>query len=389
MSVQPGINVLLKEYQQLIHGKRVGLITNPTGITAQAISSIDILSRLQGSKLTALFAPEHGIRGDIFAGENVDTYTDKKTGVPVYSLYGKTRKPTPDMLQEVDVFVFDIQDVGARYYTYVYTMAYAMEAAKENGIPFIVLDRPNPINGIVVDGPILDPRFSSFIGLYPIPVVHGLTVGELALLFNTEFKINCELHIVPLKGWNRKMTFAETNLPWVMTSPHIPQSSTAWYYATTGFIGELHTICVGVGYTVPFEIVGTNWLDSDTLANELNRKQLAGVVFRPITFRPYYYIFKDQICQGVQLHITNVTEFSPVATGLHILSTIYTMYPCQTIFPNDADKPNSRLKMFYQAIGTDTVRTMIEQGNSAEEIIASWQDGLETFKKVREKYLLY
>jgi uncharacterized protein YbbC (DUF1343 family) len=267
-------------------------------------------------------------------------------------------------------------------------MAYAMQAAKEAEIPFIVLDRPNPINGILVEGPVLDPQFSSFIGLYPIPIVHGLTVGELGKLFNEEFDIHCDLHIVPLHGWKRKMTFADTRLPWIATSPHIPQSTTAWFYATTGFIGELHTICIGVGYTLPFEIVGASWINCDKLAEKLNRLNLSGVFFRPLSFRPYYYVFKDQICQGIQIHIINQNDFSPVATGLHILAAIYKMYPNQMIFPADTDKPG-RLKMFYQAIGSDTVHHMLMQGKSAEEIISRWQEGLEAFKKVRKKYLMY
>jgi uncharacterized protein YbbC (DUF1343 family) len=389
MGVKPGITVLSIEQKELIAGKRVGLITNPTGVTPTLISSADAIAKIKGAKLTALYGPEHGIRGDIFAGDTVETYTDAKTGVPVYSLYGKTRKPTKEMLDNIDALIFDIQDIGSRYYTYVYTMAYAMEATKEKGIPFIVLDRPNPVNGTLVEGPILDPKFSSFIGLYPIPIVHGLTVGELAMLFNQEFNIHCDLQIVPLKGWKRTMTFSETKLPWVATSPHIPQSSTAWYYATTGFIGELHTICIGVGYTLPFEIVGASWINGERLAKELNRKKLPGVMFRPLIFRPYYYIFKDQVCQGIQVHVTKLKEFSPVVVGLHILAAIYKLYPEQTIFPADLDSSGSRLKMFYQAMGSDLVQKMLEQGKSAEEIIASWNEGLELFKKVRLKYLIY
>jgi uncharacterized protein YbbC (DUF1343 family) len=389
MSIKPGISVLIKQQMNLIAGKRVGLITNPTGITSTLVSTADAIAKIKSVKLTALYGPEHGIRGDIFAGDNVETYTDKKTGVPVYSLYGKTKKPTDEMVANLDSLIFDIQDIGSRYYTYIYTMAYAMEAAKEKGIPFIVLDRPNPINGMLVEGPILDPQFSSFIGLYPIPIVHGLTVGELAQLFNQEFKINCNLQIVPLQGWKRDMTFADTKLPWVSTSPHIPQSSTAWHYATTGFIGELHTICIGVGYTLPFEIIGASWINGERLAIELNRQKLPGVRFRPVTFRPYYYIFKDQVCHGVQVHITKLKEFSPVATGLHILATIYKMYPGQTIFPADLDNSGSRLKMFYQAMGSDAVPKMLEQGKSAEEIIDCWQVELAQFKRIREKYLIY
>lgn len=389
MAVKPGISVLIKEQTNLITGKRVGLITNPTGITPTLVSTADAIAKIKGAKLTALYGPEHGIRGDIFAGDNVETYTDIKTRVPVYSLYGKTRKPIKEMLANIDVLIFDIQDIGSRYYTYVYTMAYAMEAAIENGLPVIILDRPNPINGTLVEGPVLDPNFSSFIGLYPIPIVHGLTIGELAQLFNQEFNIHCDLKIVPLIGWKRNMTFKDTKLPWVATSPHLPQSSTAWHYATTGFIGELHTICIGVGYTLPFEIVGASWINGEKLARELNRQRLPGVRFRPLTFRPYYYIFKDQVCQGVQVHITKLKDFSPVSTGLHILDTIYRLYPERTIFPADLDSPGSRLKMFYQAMGSNSVHKMLEQGKSVAKIIDTWNEKIDAFRKVREKYLLY
>lgn len=386
--VKNGLDVLIAKKLKLVKGRKVGIITNPSGVSVGLEQNVDLLLNA-GVKVTAIYSPEHGFRGAAKEGEKIESYTDAKTGLPVYSLYGANQKPSATILKNVDVIIYDLQDAGARFYTFISTLLNALAAVKEAGKSLLVLDRPNPINGHLVEGPVLDANFSSFIGLYPIPIVHGLTVGELAQLFNQEFNIQCELRIIPLKDWKRSMSFSDTKLPWVATSPHLPQSTTAWHYATTGFIGELHTICIGVGYTLPFEIVGACWIDGEKLAKELNRQTLPGVKFRPITFRPYYYIFKDQVCQGVQVHITKLKDFSPVTTGLHILATIYNMYPEQVIFPADLDNSGSRLRMFYQAMGSDSVHKMLIQGKSAAEIIDSWQEDLERFKKVREQYLIY
>ena len=382
-TVMPGVDVLLAEKLDLIKGKRVGLITNPTGVTATLQSTIDVLHRQPDVRLVALFGPEHGVRGDVEAGKRVASYTDEKTGVPVYSLYGKTRKPTSEMLREVDVLIYDIQDIGSRAYTYIYTLALAMQSAKEKDIPFIVLDRPNPLGGDLVEGPVLDVRFKSFIGMYPIPYIYGMTVGELARLFNEEFDIHCNLTVVPMRGWRRSMAFSNTGLEWVPTSPHVPHAKTAFFVAAVGCIGELHSVNEGVGYTLPFELIGAPWIDADDLARELNSRRLPGVHFRPVHYRPYYFSFQGQQLQGVQIHLLDAKTFRPMRIQIHILTALKKLYPGQNIFNTD------RIQSFYRAIGTDKVQKAIEAGKNADEIIAEWQPELQAFMKIRQKYLIY
>ncbi len=387
-SVQPpkvklGIDVLLEEKFDLIKGKKIGLITNSTGLTGQAESDIDVLHRHPGVQLIALFGPEHGIRGDIPAGEKVAQYQDQRTGLPVYSLYGATRRPTPAMLKDVEILLYDIQDIGSRAYTYIYTMAYAMEAARDAGIRFVVLDRPNPLGGDRVEGNVLDPKFSSFIGLYPIPQVYGMTVGELAQYFNAEFKIRCDLVVVPMSGWSRTMSFEATGLLWTPTSPHIPRATTPLFEAATGCMGELDTISEGVGYPLPFELVGAPWLDGQKLAAELNARHLPGVYFRPLYFRPYYLKFVNQQCAGVQIHLIDPAQFLPAHTQVHILTALQKLYPQQAIFKT------KRIDMFNKAFGTDQIQVAVERGDTAEQIIASWQPALTQFKANRQKYLIY
>jgi len=381
--VMLGNEVLLQDYLHLVQGKRVGLITNPTGVNSRLEPTIDVLAAHPQIQLTALFGPEHGVRGDITAGATVETFNDPRTGIPIYSLYGRTRRPTDDMLRNVDVLMYDIQDIGSRAYTYIYTMALAMEAARDKQIPFIVLDRPNPLGGLLVEGPVLDTVFSSFIGLYPIPFVYGMTVGELAQLFNREFGINCDLKVVPMKGWKRKMLYEDTGLEWVITSPHVPHARSARFAAATGIIGELQTIDIGIGYTLPFELTGEAWIDGERLARELNARQLPGIIFRPVHYRPYYFTRRDSDLQGIQLHITDLRRFKPQRTQIHILTAICKLFPDQPFFQTE------RTRSFDRAMGTDQVRLAAARGKSAEEIIAGWQKELDQFKQTRAKYLIY
>ena len=383
VAVKPGIEVLLEHKIGLVRGKRVGLITNPTGVNSALVSTVDLLYRHPDVELAALFAPEHGVRGDFHAGETVGQNTDIKTGIPVFSLYGKNKKPTPEMLHGIDILIYDIQDTGTRGYTYIYTMAYAMEAARENNIPFFVLDRPNPLGGNRVEGNVLEPDFSSFIGLYPIAQVYGMTVGELARFFNQEFRLDCQLTVIPMMNWRREMTFAETGLPWVPTSPHIPHAETVLFSAATGCIGELNTVSIGVGYPAPFELFGAPWIDADKLAHELNHRNLPGVFFRPIHFRPYYLHFKGEICSGVQIHIRDQAQFSPAKVQIHLLEAVIRLFPEQNILDTE------QITMFDSAFGTDKVRKALLNGKSAKEIIKEWQIDLEKFRKKREKYLIY
>lgn len=381
--VKPGIEVLLTEQLDLVRGKRVGLITNPTGVTSQLVSTIDALHAQPEVKLVALFGPEHGVRGDVSAGNHVADMVDARTGIPVYSLYGANKAPTPEMLRNIDVLVYDIQDIGSRAYTYIYTMALSMQAAAQKGIPFLVLDRPNPLGGDLIEGPILEERFKSFIGLYPIPFIYGLTAGELAQFLNKEFGINAQLTVVPMRGWQRYMLFEDTGLPWVLTSPHVPHASTVFYIAATGCMGELSFVNEGVGYTLPFEVIGHVWIDGYQLAAALNDLKLPGVLFRPLYYRPYYFGMKDQQLSGVQIHITNPRSFRPMLTQLHLLKTLLKLYPQQNIFNPE------RIRSFDQAVGTDSVRMGLQNGVSADSIYFSWKKDLAKYREQRKPYLLY
>jgi uncharacterized protein YbbC (DUF1343 family) len=382
--VKPGVEVLVAKHLHLLEGKRVGLITNPTGVTSDLTSTVDVLHGLPNVRLAALFGPEHGVRGDAFAGEKVGHSSDRKTGIPIYSLYnGPLAPPTPEMLQNVEVLIYDIQDIGSRAYTYIYTLALAIQGAAKAGIPVVVLDRPNPLGGNLIEGPVLNERFKSGIGLYPIPYIYGLTVGELANFFNDEFGIHANLTVVPMEGWRREMIFADTGLPWVLTSPHVPHPETVFHIAATGCIGELHSLSDGVGYTLPFELIGQTWIDPEKLAAELNGRNLPGVRFRPLYFRPYYFGFKDEQLAGVQIHLTNFREFLPMLTQLHILAAVRKLYPDQEIFNPE------RVKSFDRAMGTDQVRLALLRGDSPERIVASWEKDLASYRMKREGYLLY
>ncbi len=382
-AVKLGVDVLVEKYVDLIKGKHVGLITNHTGVNNQLKPTIDVLFELPEVKLVALFGPEHGVRGDAEGGEYIEGSIDEKTGLPVYSLYGKIRQPTSEMLKAIDVLIYDIQDIGSRAYTYIYTMAYAMQAAKEAHIKFMVLDRPNPMGGEKIGGNVLDPAFSSFIGLYPIPYIYGMTVGELAQLFNKEFNINCDLAVIPMQGWQRQMLWQNCGLMWVPTSPHVPHAETVFFVTTTGCIGELGTVSVGVGYTTPFELIGAPWLDGEKLAAELKTQHLPGVYFRPLFFKPFYSAFAKEPCRGIQIHILDLKKFEPASVQIHLLTAIKKLYPKQELFEK------KRISMFDKAFGTDQVRLKVQRGDSAESIMDDWGRQLEEFKKVRERYLIY
>jgi uncharacterized protein YbbC (DUF1343 family) len=384
-SFQLGVEVLLKDRIDLLKGKRVGLITNPTGVNQSLSSIVDSFSNHPDINLVALFGPEHGVRGSEEAGAYVPFYIDKKTGLPVYSLYGTTKKPTAEMLKNVDVLVFDIQDVGARFYTYIYTMAYAMEAAKENHIPIIVLDRPNPLGGTKVEGPVLDPNYASFVGMYPIALRHGMTVGELAEYFNKEYQIGADLTVVKMKGWKRNMYYDETPLQWVMPSPNMPTLDTALVYPGAALI-EGTNVSEGRGTTKPFELIGAPFIDGDELAQKLNALKLPGVLFRSAYFTPTTSKFTGQLSGGIQIHVTDRNSYQSVETGIAIVKTIHDLYPDQFTFR--AEDRNG-VSYFDQLIGNGWVRKAINNGTSLQEIEKQWQSELKEFKKTRKQYLLY
>lgn len=379
-----GVENLFRNHLDLLKGKKLGLLTNPSGVNRQLESTADLLFRHPDLNLTTLFGPEHGIRGAIHAGEKIDSEKDPETGLPVYSLYGKTRRPTEEMLRNVDVILVDIQDIGARSYTYIYTMAMVMESAALHNKEVVILDRPNPMGGLRVEGNVVHNGYFSFVGLYPLAYRHGMTIGELAKLFNSEFDINCTLTVIPMLNWKRDMYWSDTGLLWVPTSPHIPHWKSVLFYVATGTFGELHTLSEGVGYTSPFEMAAASWIEADTFADSLNALKLPGVIFRPIHFRPYYLRDKGKICQGVQLHLTDVRAFQPFITGLHIMKTAMTLYPGQDLFKN-----RNRLGMFNKVMGSDQIMKGLKAGKSVTQLEQEWQEELTDFLKIREKYLIY
>ncbi|MBN1488889.1 MAG: DUF1343 domain-containing protein [Phycisphaerae bacterium] len=385
--VKLGLEVWVERGFAPLAGKRIGLISNPTGVTSDLRSNIDVLHEAAESKLVKLFGPEHGLRGDIFAGENVIDTTDPKTGLPVLSLYGKTAKPTPEMLDGLDALVYDMQDIGARSYTYISTMGRAMEAAAENNIEFVVLDRPNPIGGNKIEGNILDLKFQSGVGRYPIPYLYGMTPGELAQMINGEGWLaegrKVKLHVIPMEGWRRDMWFEDTGLPWVMTSPHVPTAATAAMYAATGILGELHVVNEGVGYTMPFHMFGAPWLDAQSLAADLSARGLPGVLFRPLAYQVYYYKFKDEKCQGVQIYVTDPKAVELTAIQFHMMDIVRQKHPDHPLFGTNRDN------MFDKVCGTDRIRKAFLDGTPIADILAMWREGIEPFRQARAKYLLY
>jgi len=389
-AVQTGIEILRERGFDLLRGKRVGLITNPTGVDAKVHSTIDILFSTAEVKLVALFGPEHGVRGDHSAGDRVESYMDDRTKLQVYSLYGKTRKPTKEMLKGIDVLVYDIQDIGCRSYTFISTMGLAMEAAAEQGIEFVVLDRPNPLGGLRVEGNVVEKGFESFVSQYPIPYVYGLTCGELARMLNDEGMlangVKCKISVVPMKGWKRTMTFEQTGLVWVPTSPHIPTAATPMYYVGTGVLGELGVISEGVGYTLPFEVLAAAWIEPTRFAMRMNSLKLDGVLFRPITFKPFYGRHKDKELNGIQIHMTDYSKADLLSLQFMFLQIHNDLYPDKNPFEM-ADA--SALKGFDRVLGTDDVRKRFSKSMRFEDVKEYLNKDVEGFRKKSKGYHLY
>lgn len=387
--VKTGIEVLRENNFNILKNKNVGLITNPTGVDSKLRSTIDILHQAENVNLIAMYAPEHGVRGDYTAGERVDTYVDKATGVTVYSLYGKHRKPSPEMLKNIDILIYDIQDTGCRSYTYISTMGYAMVAAAENNIKFVVLDRPNPLSGNRVEGNIVEEGYFSMVSAFSIPYVYGLTCGELANMLNEEKMLpdekKCDLIVVEMQNWYRKMSFADTKLPWVPSSPHVPHKYSPFYYVASGMIGELGIFNIGVGYTLPFQIYSAKWLNPQTIANEMNKLNLPGVIFRPITFKPYYYHFNNEKLGGVQIHIIDHSKVNLMSMQFRFLEIVHKLYPEQGLF-SEATK---RHKMFDKVCGTDKIRKTFSKNYKFSDIEPILNKDIQNFKTKSKKYYLY
>jgi uncharacterized protein YbbC (DUF1343 family) len=384
-AVLTGIDVLIRDEFAPLKGKRVGLVTNPTGVTGDLKATVDVLASAPGVKLVALFGPEHGVRGDALAGETVGNAKDPRTGLTVYSLYGKTKKPTAAMLRNVDALVFDMQDIGSRSYTYITTMGLCMEAAADAGIPFYVLDRPNPIGGQRVEGNLVESGFKSGVSPYPIAYCHGMTMGELAQMLNGRGMLaggrKCDLRVIRMQGYRRSMRWEQTGLPWVPTSPHVPKPETAYFYAATGITGELPTVSIGVGYTLPFELCGAPGISPHALADALNRRKLAGFFFRPISYRPFYALFQGQTCGGVQIYLIDPDRAELTRLNFELLDAIRKVAP-RTLF-----KDSSR--MFDLVCGTDRVRKMFQAGRRPQEIWAAWNSSASAFRTARQPYLIY
>lgn len=386
--IKTGIEVLRDQNFKILEGKRVGLITNPTGVDSRLKSTIDILFEAKNIKLVALFGPEHGVRGDAHAGDKVDNVTDPKTGLPVYSLYGKTRKATPEMLKDIDVLVYDIQDIGCRSFTFISTMGLTMEVAAENNIEFVVLDRPNPLGGEKIEGNITEEPFISFVSQFKIPYIYGQTCGELARMLNEEnmLKKKCKLTVVKMKGWHRSMSWEQTGLEWVLASPHIPNKNSSYFYPVTGILGELGYLSIGVGYTLPFQIIGAPWINAEQFATSMNKLNLVGLEFRPIYFKPFYAVFKDENCQGVQIHILNYRKARLSEVQFYLMQELNKLYPDKAVF-NNANK--DRFNMFDKVSGSDQIRLLFAKNNSFEDIKDYWYKDVENYRKLSKKYYLY
>lgn len=382
-----GVDTFFKEgHDKRYRNNRIGLISNHTGVDKKLTPTIEVLRR-EGMQIVALFSPEHGWSGSGYAFENIkDGVVDR---LPVYSLHGKTRRPTAQMLRGIDLLIYDIQDIGARSYTYATTLFYVMEEAAKKNIPVLIFDRPNPINGLTVDGGMLEKKWRSFIGYVNVPYCHGMTIGELATFFNEEYAIHCDLKVIPMRGWKRAMTFKETGLTWIPTSPHIPEPDTPVFYLSTGIIGELDIVNIGVGYTLPFKVVGAPWIDADTFAAKLNSQNLPGVHFFPFHYRPFYGSMKNQECHGVLIRVTDSQRYRPLSVQYLLMGILKSLYPKKIkrcLEKADAGKK----KLFNLANGNDEIyRLMLNERYATWKMIGYQKIKREQFKKARIKYLLY
>jgi uncharacterized protein YbbC (DUF1343 family) len=383
-----GLDVLEQDGFAALEGKRVGLITNATGINRRLESNIDLLHRAPNVDLVALFGPEHGVRGDISAGDYVETYVDETTSVTVFSVYGATRKPTQEMLEGIDVLIYDIQDVGSRSYTFISTMGLAMEAAAEKGIEFWVLDRPNPLGG-KIEGNITEADYISFVSQFEIPYVYGMTSGELAQFLNGEGMltdgVQVDLHVVPMENWTRDMSFEATGLPWVPTSPHIPHRHTAIYYTATGIVGELHTLSEGVGYTMPFEIMGAPWINAQAMADRMNALGLEGVSFRPKTWRPYYGRHQGEVLHGVQFYIDDFSKVNIMSLQFLFMQEHHAMHPDKNPF----ETTEARIRMFDRVAGSSQVRELFAENFRYADVEPFLNKDVESFRERSRPYYLY
>ncbi|MBQ7771314.1 MAG: DUF1343 domain-containing protein [Bacteroidales bacterium] len=394
-TVRPGIEVLRDRGFDVLKGKKVGLVTNPSGVDSRLKSTIDILHEAPEVDLVALFGPEHGVRGDVYAGGKVEDAKDEATGLPVHSLYGSTRKPSPEMLEGIEVMVYDIQDVGVRSYTFISTLGLVMEACGERGIEVVVLDRPNPLGGNKIEGCVVEDGFYSFVSQYRIPYVYGLTVGELAMLVNEEGlnkgqkgnqeHVKCRLTVVPMEGWTRDMVYEDTGLPWVLPSPNIPFKDTPMYYTSAGICGELYGyLNIGIGYTLPFQVFGATWLDPDRLKERLDSYGLPGISFRTIWFKPFSGSQKGQLVKGLQYFFTDYEKARMTETQFHVMQAVTELYPDKKAF-----EVISGYGLFDKVCGTDYVRVEFSKRYKVSDIIDYWRKDEDSFRALSQRYHIY
>lgn len=401
--VRTGIEVLRDRHFDVLQGKRVGLVTNPTGVDSQLQSTVDILFEAPEVNLVALYGPEHGVRGNVHAGDVVNNEVDARTGITLYSLFGRTRKPTAEMLADVDVLVYDIQDNGCRSYTYISTLGMVMEACAEYDKELVVLDRPNPLSGLKIEGNLAEVGYISFVSQFRIPYLYGQTPGELALMLNAEASPEhavtgkglerdgalskpCRLTVIPMEGWHRSMTWDETGLEWVVASPHVQTGHTAYFYPQTGILGEFGYFNIGVGYTLPFELLGAEWLDAQLLADSANALNLPGIIFRPIYYKPFYSVGKGTQLQGVQIHLVDFHAAQLSAVQFHLLELIHRLYP-EHVFFEECDK--GRFRMFDQVCGTGFIRQQFSTTYRWADIESYWNKDVESYRLRSSKYYLY
>lgn len=393
--VKPGVEVLVERDFAPLKGKRVGLVTNPSGVDRYLNSTVDILFNAPGVELVALYGPEHGVRGDMYAGDKVADSRDAATGLPVHSLYGSTRKPTDAMLEGVDVIVYDIQDVGARSYTFISTLGLVMEACAQKGIEVVVLDRPNPLGGNKIEGCYVEQPFNSFVSQYRIPYIYGLTVGELAWMINEEGlnrgqlgnqePVKCKLTVIPMEGWKRDMLYEDTGLPWVLPSPNIPFKDTPVYYSASGICGELYGFMdIGIGYTLPFQVFGATWLDPEKLKACLESYELPGVSFRTIWYKPIAGSRKGELVKGLQFFFTDYEKARVTETQFYVMQAVAELYPEQRAF-----EVISSYGLFDKVCGTDYIRNEFSKSYKVSDIIDYWRKDEAAFRQLSQKYHIY
>ena len=394
--VRPGIEVLESRGFEGLKGKRVGLVTNPSGVDRNLRSTIDILHDAKDVELVALFGPEHGVRGDAYAGDKVSDDVDPVTGVKVFSIYGKYREPSQEMLDGIDVMVYDIQDVGTRSYTFISSLGLVMRACEKKGIEVMVLDRPNPLGGLKVEGCCVEPGYYSFVSEFEIPYIYGLTVGELAIMINEEGlnrgekgyepALKCKLSVIPMDGWRRKMSYIETGLPWVLPSPNIPYPQSAVNYPSSGITGEFNNyLNIGIGYTLPFETFAAEWIDAEALKKELDSYNLPGIAFRIIHYKPIAGSSKGKLLHGVQFYYTDYEAADITLTQFYVMQAVNRLYPEHNPFEMSKD----RIGMFDKVCGTDYVRRNFSKRMEVSDIIDYWNKDVKKFKTLSKKYYIY